>query len=714
MAAPSIRSNTSFTAYSGATSHSIPMPATVTSGDKLLMLLVLNTAGATAPTATGWTFTKISAGGFTGASDVYHGTKTAAGTEGGTNVTVSHGSSALIAVAFSIYNYDTTKTIEYAELHNKTANADPPALTPTWGSADTLWFAIYRQSSTAATAGPSGYSGFTTDSSGKANYAYKTSTAASENPGAFTNGSFASNEWEVFTLGIKGTATPFNFVNTSGGHATASAGNIATNAFNCTTGNTVIVCIGNYLSGSPQAVTQVTDTAGNTYNLCGTRGAPDSNQYLEFWVAHNITGNASNVVTATFAANTTYRDIIALQFEGDLAYSASGAVKLDGSDVYAHTPNSVTTVDATELVVGWFITQNAGWPYNNNGDSSITIWRTEGDTCAAGKKVTAQGTYTMEVDTTNPNQQAMLVRSFKAYSGGGTPATATPSGVSSTSAVGAATAKGRGANSVAGVAVTSAAGSATVKGKGTTTVSGVSATTATGTATAGAKGKAQPAGVSSVTSLGNAAAKGKGSTVPYGVATIASIGTTVSKGRAAVAVQGVSATTAIGTAVASHTSGGGTAATAMPAGVAAVSSIGGAIAKGRATIALTGVSTTATNGAVVASGRGHALVAGVGASSLLGTTTAKGQGKAIVFGMSGHSSCGTAAGHGRGMVLVQGVAATSSVGSVYAGKRPPLLDLLITGRDPLGLNIVGRDPLAMSVNRRDPLDMAVVATKYTG
>lgn len=65
--------------------------------------------------------------------------------------------------------------------------ANPPSLTPSWGSADTLWLAGLIQRFGSITGYPSGYSGAGTDS---AALAWRVNRAASEDPGAFsTSGS---------------------------------------------------------------------------------------------------------------------------------------------------------------------------------------------------------------------------------------------------------------------------------------------------------------------------------------------------------------------------------------------------------------------------------------------------------------------------------------------------------------------------------------------
>lgn len=159
----------------------------------------------------------------------------------------------------------------------------------------------------------------------------------------------------------------------------------------------------------------------------------------------------------------------------------------------------------------------------------------------------------------------------------GTNATATPSGVSASSAVGSASAKGAATASPAGVSAASSVGSPAAKGSATCAPAGVSATAAVGAATASGatvvNGSASPAGVSASSAVGSAAASGQGRASPAGVSAAASVGTTTASGQSVVYAYpaGVSATSAVGTVSAR----GG--ATAYPAGVQAAAAVGQAV-----------------------------------------------------------------------------------------------------------------------------------------
>lgn len=156
--------------------------------------------------------------------------------------------------------------------------------------------------------------------------------------------------------------------------------------------------------------------------------------------------------------------------------------------------------------------------------------------------------------------------------------TASPSGVSASSAVGSATATGQAKASPTGVSAASSVGAATVSGQGKASPAGVSAASAVGTATASgaASSTAQPAGVSAAASVGAAVATGQAKAAPAGVSTSSAVGTATATGQAIT--------------------------TAYPAGVQVVAAVGSATARGTATAAPLGVSSSIYVGTAYAYG----------------------------------------------------------------------------------------------------------------
>lgn len=99
-------------------------------------------------------------------------------------------------------------------------------------------------------------------------------------------------------------------VNTGSGINLASGGSIATAATSLTTGNFIVVAV---LGGN--VTFAVTDTAGNTYTSIA-RQVTAGGSALELFYCTNVTGNGSNIVTATYTPNTSSRVIGTVQYSG--------------------------------------------------------------------------------------------------------------------------------------------------------------------------------------------------------------------------------------------------------------------------------------------------------------------------------------------------------------------------------------------------------------
>jgi hypothetical protein len=111
-------------------------------------------------------------------------------------------------------------------------------------------------------------------------------------------------------------------VNSTGTFNAASSTTIAASALTVVSGNLVVVIV---RSGNTQhTVSGIADTAGNTYTQIRTQTAAASR--LDMWYSANVTGNASNVVTATYSAAADNRAILVAQLSG---VSTTAPVLLD-------------------------------------------------------------------------------------------------------------------------------------------------------------------------------------------------------------------------------------------------------------------------------------------------------------------------------------------------------------------------------------------------
>ncbi len=183
------------------TSHTVNLPATVNSGD--LLIMVCRVGGTINSNPSGWTvFVSHTA------NPVY--ALIADGTEDGGTATVGTSSANLGAFrVIRISNHGVDLVGDYGMAQVSTSgtstSADPPSLNPVdWDVLDTLWIAanVTSNSGQTITGYPSGYTntGYSITGFTGVATAFKNSAAASEDPGAFTLG--FSGAWLARTIAI--------------------------------------------------------------------------------------------------------------------------------------------------------------------------------------------------------------------------------------------------------------------------------------------------------------------------------------------------------------------------------------------------------------------------------------------------------------------------------------------------------------------------------
>lgn len=209
---------------SSVTSMPVNMPATVDSGDLLLAFVVVRNAITWNTIPTGWTkIVEQAGGGSVGETSVFY--KIADGTEdGGTATWVA---SALTTAAWQVMRvtswHGTTPPETGTPSSGDASSANPPSLTPSWGSDDTLWVVIAGHTAASAaafTAAPTNYTGFANNGASSGGSACSIASASrqlnasSEDPGTFTAG--GSNRWWASSTiavrptsgGVGGSVTP--------------------------------------------------------------------------------------------------------------------------------------------------------------------------------------------------------------------------------------------------------------------------------------------------------------------------------------------------------------------------------------------------------------------------------------------------------------------------------------------------------------------------
>jgi hypothetical protein len=166
----------------------------------------------------------------------------------------------------------------------------------------------------------------------------------------FTNSPWHSPSIATFKPAMSATIAPVN--STSG--STSSGSSIAATAFSVTTGNFVVCQVA--WNGGP-TVTGVTDNASPPNVFTGLHltniGSGEVNSQL--WYAKNVTGNASDVITASLSGGVTnILGIACIQYSG---VDTSSPADVDdtsgtgGSNGNSTTTAAITTSTANELII---------------------------------------------------------------------------------------------------------------------------------------------------------------------------------------------------------------------------------------------------------------------------------------------------------------------------------------------------------------------------
>lgn len=184
-----------------------PLPAGIADGDMIVMVvLIVYPSMMTITTPSGWDeiySDEHSGSGVRLRSAVYY--KIATGDEGSTQSITASGSAFWAVNSYLIRN---ATNIEVDGESGTGNSADPPSLAPSFGDA-TVWIAAgHFEASNGSETSPVGYTdqlrGYATDEGidiGVNVTASKVGSAASENPGAFTNTGYGGI-WHALTIGI--------------------------------------------------------------------------------------------------------------------------------------------------------------------------------------------------------------------------------------------------------------------------------------------------------------------------------------------------------------------------------------------------------------------------------------------------------------------------------------------------------------------------------
>lgn len=152
------------------------------------------------------------------------------------------------------------------------------------------------------------------------------------------------------------------------GSGIGSAGTIAAAALNVTTGNALAVFVAN---DSNVTTVSLADTAGNSFSQ-GTQCTRTTTQSGVWFWSINVTGNAADVVTATFGANRTRREITVFQFTGITAKDVEGgcATVASGNTI---TSTALTTTVANEIILAGVMSGSTANFYVPDPAASYTL-----------------------------------------------------------------------------------------------------------------------------------------------------------------------------------------------------------------------------------------------------------------------------------------------------------------------------------------------------
>lgn len=187
-------------------------------------------------------------------------------------------------------------------------------------------------------------------------------------------------------------------------------------AFEVTAGNAIVVGVSNYTSGSPRAVQSISDTALNSYTRCGNAENGDANHTMELWVATNVAGDASNIITVHMSGAAAFLNAGALQYSGlapASAYDAAAALLLEGGTSTTHSTNTLSTNQNTEVVVGFFATWDLTYAYSASAPHAVRYANAGNSFCLADQIVGAMGSYDVTVSTALGTTQVSIARSFR-------------------------------------------------------------------------------------------------------------------------------------------------------------------------------------------------------------------------------------------------------------------------------------------------------------
>lgn len=204
----------------------------------------------------------------------------------------------------------------------------------------------------------------------------------------------------------------------------SSVTSIATNAQDTTVSGINFAVCGIRVGSNVVSVGGVTDTAGNTYTALSVTNTVAAGHRNELWYAYNLTGSASNVVTATFPSQA-FDSIICNYYSGVLAIGspADTHAEATGGAGTTLTSSAFTTATAGELIVSFMSADTLSNSFTGGAVGANTgtvrnaaIGAMSGDQDVTGAAV--QASITAVATMTQSSTWTITVGAFKAAPAG--------------------------------------------------------------------------------------------------------------------------------------------------------------------------------------------------------------------------------------------------------------------------------------------------------
>ena len=209
-----------------------------------------------------------------------------------------------------------------------------------------------------------------------------------------------------------GGSSPPTYANSGSGYVAANI-SVACSAMATTSTNAIVVFTGN---GNTQTVTGVADTALNSYVKIAGVWSPSGDYRNEAWLAQNITGHGTNVITVTFSDTAADGICIAAEYSGVATSSAhdsdyAPSVVADDSSSPFTSGSDSTTVD-NDVVVGFIYNMTTTDTYSNGTTGTyrhdlVDVW------VIVDKTAASAGAHTIDVAGTASVNHAIMAVALK-------------------------------------------------------------------------------------------------------------------------------------------------------------------------------------------------------------------------------------------------------------------------------------------------------------